>query len=257
MSVLRALRDLAAGAGREAVRRLVPRAILRRVRPGSTPIPGRVDLGDLRRTWPMSRHFGFERGQPIDRHYVEAFLARHAGDVRGRVMEVGDATYTHRFGGSRVTTADVLHVHEGSPEATIIGDLASADHIPSDTFDCIVLTQTLHLIYDVPAAIRTLERILAPGGVLLATVPGISQIDVGQWRDSWYWAFTLLSARRLFADHFASPDVTIEGHGNVLAAVAFLEGLASTELRPDELAVVDPAYPVTITIRAVKAGSRT
>lgn len=251
MSVVRSVREVARG----VARRLLPRSVLRRVSRASTPIPGRVDFGDLRRTRPLSRHFGFERGQPIDRAYVEAFLERRADDIRGRTMEIGDASYTRQYGGSRVTQADVLHVHAGNPEATIIGDLANADHIPTDTFDCVVLTQTLHLIYDVPAAIRTIHRILAPGGVLLATVPGISQIDVGEWRDTWYWSFTVLSVQRLFADHFASPDVTIDAQGNVLAAVAFLEGLASDELRPDELAVVDPAYPVTITIRARKADS--
>jgi len=237
---------------RELARRTDPRAILRRFSPASTPIPVRVDFGDFRRTRPLSRHFGYERGQPLDRAFVEAFLARHATDVRGRVLEVGDATYTRRFGGAAVTRSDVLHVHAGSPEATIVADLADAVHVPSDSFDCIVLTQTLHLIFDVSAAIRTLQRILAPGGVLLATVPGISQIDVGEWRDSWYWAFTPLSVRRLFDDNFPSPEVAIAGYGNVLVAIAFLEGLAAHELRADERETVDPAYPVSITIRAVK-----
>jgi SAM-dependent methyltransferase len=238
---------------RDGIRRLVPRAVLRRVRPASVPLPGRIDFGDLRRTAPMSRHFGFERGRPVDRHYVERFLAQHAGDIRGRVLEVGDATYTRRFGGSRVTRSDVLHVDADAPGATIVADLAAADHVPSDAFDSIVLTQTLHLIFDVPAAIRTLHRVLVPGGVLLVTAPGISQLHTGRWRDTWYWAFTPASAGRLFAEHFAPGEVTVESHGNVLAAIALLEGIASDELRAGELAVDDPSYPVTVAIRAVKS----
>lgn len=214
--------------------------------------PRRVRFGDLRRVHPISRWFGYDRGRPIDRYYIEGFLARHSGDVRGRVLEIGDATYTRSFGGSRVTQSDVLHVSAAAAEATIIGDLASGDDIPSDAFDCIILTQTLHLIYDVGAAIRTVHRILAPGGVVLATVPGITQIDRGEWRESWYWAFTPLSARRLFEDHFASPSVDVESRGNVLSAIAFLEGLATHELRPAELDFQDPAYPVSVTVRAVK-----
>ncbi len=237
--------------GRDLLRRWLPRAVLRRLRPDSVPLPGRVDFGDFRRTVPLSRHFGFERGLPVDRHYIEAFLAARAGDIRGRVLEVGDATYTRRFGGERVVRSDVLHVDPEAEGATIIADLAAADDVPSDAFDCVVLTQTLHLVYDVSAAIRTIHRILAPGGVALITVPGISQLDAGTWRDTWYWAFTEASATRLFAENFAG-DVSVAVHGNALAAIAMLEGIAADELRPAELAAHEPSYPVTVTVRAVK-----
>ena len=240
---------------RELVRSIVPRGVQRRLWPRSVPAPGLVDFGDFRRTRPISRHFGFERGLPIDRFYVERFLAANASDIRGRVLEIGDAAYTRRFGEARVTRSDVLHVVAGAPEATITGDLASADHIPTDAFDCIVLTQTLHLIYDVTAAVGTIHRILAPGGVLLATVPGISQIERGQWRDTWFWSFTVPAARRRFEERFAAADVRVEASGNVLAAVAFLEGLAAHELREDELLAFDEAYPVCVAIRAVKGGA--
>jgi SAM-dependent methyltransferase len=225
------------------------------VRPGAVPPPNRIDWGDLRSTKPISRWFGYERGLPIDRYYIEGFLAAHASDVRGCVLEVGDDSYTRRFGGERVAVRDVLHVSADAPGATIVGDLASAHHIPSDRFDCIILTQTLHLIWDVPAAIRTLYRILAPGGVLLATVPGISPIDRGEWRDRWYWSFTRQSLTRLFAEHFPSTDIGVQQHGNALSATAFLQGVATRELRPAELDVLDDAFPVTVAVRAVKPRS--
>jgi len=157
-----------------------------------SPDVGTVRFGDLRRLNPISRVFGFDRGTPIDRYYIEKFLARYAADIRGRVLEVGDDSYTREFGGGRVTQSDVLHVSENNPHATIVADLADAAHVPSNSFDCIVLTQTLHLIYDVRAAVSTLHRILRPGGVLLATIPGITQIDRYDWAESWYWAFTSL-----------------------------------------------------------------
>jgi glycosyltransferase involved in cell wall biosynthesis len=213
---------------------------------------GLVSFGNLRRLTPISRVFGFDRGTPVDRHYIENFLAGHAADIRGRVLEVGDDAYTRRFGGERVTHRDVLHVSADNPQATIIADLASADHIPSDTFDCIILTQTLHLIYDVRAALSTLRRILRPGGVLLTTFPGITQIDEFDWGGSWYWAFTALSAQRLFEEAFGSRSIKVETRGNVLAAIAFLHGIALEELRKDELDYNDPHYQVIITVRAVK-----
>jgi hypothetical protein len=49
-----------------------------------------VDFGDLRRVRPISRAFALDRGLPVDRHYIEHFLAAHAADIRGRVLEIGD-----------------------------------------------------------------------------------------------------------------------------------------------------------------------
>lgn len=240
-------------------RRVLPVSVYRRLRayrhgPEDRPPVGSVRFGDLRRLTPISRVFGFDRGTPVDRYYIESFLAGCAGDIRGRVLEAGDDTYTRRFGGDRVRRSDVLHVSEQNSRATIVADLAKADHIPSDAFDCIVLTQTLHLIYDVRAAISTLHRILKPGGVLLTTFPGISQIDHYDWGESWYWAFTARSARRLFEESFAAGGVRVETHGNVFAATAFLQGIALEELRQEELDYNDPDYQVTIAVRAVKEG---
>jgi SAM-dependent methyltransferase len=219
------------------------------------PPVGQVRFGDLRSVQPIGPYFGFGRGQPIDRYYIETFLARHAQDIRGRVLEIGDDSYTRQYGGTRVKHSDVLNVTEGNPQATISADLTRADHIPSDAFDCIIFTQTLQLIYDVRSAIRTLRRILKPGGVLLATFPGISQIDPDyEWGD-WYWAFTTRSARRLFEETFLAPNVEVEAHGNVLAAISFLHGLAVEELRQEELDHHRPSYEVLITLRAVKHGT--
>ncbi|MBD2526708.1 glycosyltransferase [Nostoc sp. FACHB-133] len=217
-----------------------------------SPPPGMVNFGSLRRLTPMSRAFGYHRGLPIDRYYIENFLERQANDVQGRVLEIGDASYTRRFGGDRVTQSDVLHVIEGNPEATIIGDLTNADHIPSDAFDCVVLTQTLHLLYNMQAALTNLYRILKPGGVLLVTVPGISQVVKCKWGDDWCWALTAQSARLLFEEKFPKTNVQVETHGNVLAAIAFLQGLAVKDLRQKELDYQDDEYQVLITVRAVK-----
>lgn len=217
------------------------------------PPVGRVKFGDLRRTTPFSRNFGFERGRPVDRYYIEEFLQRHATDVKGRVLEIGDDSYTRKFGGSRVTSNDILHVIENHPRATFIGDITDAPQIPSNAFDCVIFTQTLHLIYDMPAALRTLHRILKPGGVLLVTAPGISHIDFHEWQTSWYWALTQFSMDKLFEETFASGNFTIEVHGNVLVATSFLYGVVAEELTRQELEHTDLQYPVTIAVRAIKS----
>jgi SAM-dependent methyltransferase len=213
-----------------------------------------VRFGSLRRVTPLSRNYGYDRGLPIDRYYIEKFLSDHRVDIRGRVLEIGDNIYTRRFGGERVSTSDVLHVRPDSPDATIVADLTIADNISTDTYDCIILTQTLQFIFDVRAALQTLYRILKPGGVLLATFPGLSPIsryDMEQWGH--FWAFTSLSAQRLFEEVFPPDHVQIKPSGNVLAATAFLYGIAAQELRRGELEYFDRDYETLIGVSAIKA----
>lgn len=217
------------------------------------PPVGMVRFGSLRRVTPISRGFGFDRGRPIDRYYIENFLARHRDDIRGHVLEISEDTYTRNFGGDRVTKSDILHVSAENPEATIVADLTSADHIPSEVFDCIIFTQTLQYISDVRAALKTLYRILTPGGALLVTSHGISQIcrlDTESWGE--WWRITRLSAQRLFEEIFPPDHVRVHCYGNVLVAVAFLHGLATAELTKAELDYHDPDYEMLITVRAVK-----
>lgn len=214
------------------------------------PKIGRVDFGDLGTTRPVSLDFGWDRGDPVDRFYIETFLAGRAADIRGRVLEVGDDAYSRRYGGANVTHQDVLHVDGTNPKATLTGDLSSAGTLPHETFDCIVLTQTLQLIFDLPQAVACLYAALKPGGVLLLTVPGISQLDRHRWGAHWYWAFTTLSIRRLFESSFGTEALNIESHGNVYAAIAFLTGVVRQEVDTAKLEENDPAYPVIITVRA-------
>lgn len=218
---------------------------------------GWVRFGSLRRLTPLGEVFGMARGHSldlcIDRFYIEHFLRHATLDIRGHVLEVGDNIYTRRFGGPKVTASDVLHAALGNPVATIVADLTNAQHLASDTFDCIILTQTLQYIFDLHAAFQTLYRILRPGGVLLATCPGISQLsryDAEQWGE--YWRFTTGSVRRLCTTVFPAQAVTVHGYGNVFVALAFLHGLLMTELRPEELEYHDPNYEVLITLRAQK-----
>lgn len=217
------------------------------------PPVGWIRFGDLRRLQPVSADYGNSRGLEIDRYYIEKFLAEHAEDIHGRVLEIKHNTYTRRFGQDRVTTSDVLHPVEGNPDATIVADLTNADHLPSDCYDAIIFTQTLQVIYDIRTVVATLYRILKPGGVLLATASGMAQLSLDNF-DQWgeYWRFTSLSARLLFEEVFSVGNVTVQPYGNVLSAISFLEGLAAEDLKRLELDARDRRYEVLIAIRAVK-----
>lgn len=212
----------------------------------------------FRRIEPISSDWGFDRGQPIDRYYIEQFLEKHAQDIHGHVLEIGINDYTLQFGGERVTRSEVLHVKDRHHPITITADLTTAGphEIPCDTFDCIILTQTLQFIYDVPAALRTIYRILKPGGVVLALTNGITKISrYDMERFGHYWNFTSASMEKLFREVFPASNVEVEAVGNVLSAIAYLHGLASEELRQNELDHNDLDYEVIVAVRAIKPAS--
>ena len=216
-----------------------------------------VRFGSFRSLRPITHSFGFEGGLCIDRYYIENSLAQHAEDIRGHVLEIGDDAYTCSLGGERVTKSDVLHVAEGNAKATIMADLTRADHLPSNTFDCIICTQTLQYIYDVRSAVRTLHRILKPGGVVLATFPTIAHIsryDMEHWGE--YWRFTGMGAEKLFRTAFPPSNVEVQAYGNVLTAMAFLHGLPAERLTKEELDYHDLDYEVLVAVRAVKPKGR-
>lgn len=213
--------------------------------------------GDLKRFDPIHKDFGFSAGQPIDRFYIDQFLEQHSDDIRGCVLEIADNNYTKRFGGNRVVRSEILHVTENE-QATLVGDLVTGKGIPSEAFDCIILTQTLPFIYDVQSAIANCHRALKTDGVLLCTVNGISQIsryDMERWGD--FWRFTNLSIEKLLTAHFkpstkVADTVTVTTFGNVLTATSFLFGLPSQELQLKELNHHDEDYQVLIGARAIK-----
>ena len=213
------------------------------------PSKNSVDFGDLRRLTPVSRNYGYDRGEPVDRYYIEKFLAAHRDLISGTVLEISENTYTRKFGDDRVTRSEVLHYNDPSPPATYVGDLTDAAHLPSDYFDCIIITQTLMLIYDVSAAVETLHRILKPGGTVLATQAGLTQI-AGPWAYTWYWGFTRASLSRLFGDVFTGGKVEVEAYGNVLSTLAFLHGFAQDELTKGELDRNDPEYQMLLSVVA-------
>ncbi len=211
---------------------------------------------DLLRVEPVGSKMGLERGTPVDRKYIESFLQHNCMSIRGRTMEIGDPKYVRMFGGDRVTNTEVLHVSKENSKATLIGDLSRPEGLPENWLDCFVCTQTLNFIYDFKAAVRGIHRLLKPGGKALVTLAGISQIsryDMDRWGD--FWRFTPLSAKLTFEEVFKG-EVEVNGHGNVLAACAFLQGLCVEDL-PDATLLEhnDPDFPMIVTVVAEKAAN--
>jgi SAM-dependent methyltransferase len=209
-----------------------------------------VFLGSLRRTTPFSDRWGFDRGTPIDRVYIEHFLGSHRRDIRGRVLEVKDSMYADRFG-SDVFATDILDVDGDNDRATIVADLGNLGAIEPETFDCFILTQTLQYIDDLGSAIENARNLLRPGGVLLATVPGISRSG-GSNEPTDLWRFTAAGCANLFGRAFERDTLEVTSYGNVLSGIAFLTGMAREELKPAELEASDDRFPVILAVRAVR-----
>jgi SAM-dependent methyltransferase len=241
---------------RSLARRFLPRGARRAVsRLFLDPPIGSVDFGDLRTVRPLSLSWGWDRGNPIDRHYVDAFLAEHASDIRGRGLEVKDDRYLRTYG-TGLESTDVLLPVPGR-NATVVADLSRPDEVPDAAFDVFVCTQTLQLVPDLPSAVLACRKVLRPGGVLLATLPGLTRTELRpEDADGDYWRFTGSTARRLFGDVFGADAVEVRQYGNILSAIAFLHGLAAGELTPEELDTHDPAYPVIVGVRASVDGAR-
>lgn len=213
-----------------------------------------VRLGAFGRTHPVSAEWGFDRGTPIDRWYIEAFLAEHRRDVRGRVLEVRNSLYTERFGNG-VERGDVLDIDRQNSSATLIADLSAADDLASDQFDCFILTQTLQFIFDVQSAVAHTHRILRPGGVALVTLPSVSRVAPRGGLTNEYWRFTAASCAALFGSVFGVDQIQITSYGNVSSAIAFLAGMAREELSPQQLDGHDEYFPLLLAVRAVKRSS--
>lgn len=220
--------------------------------PSYTPSQGKIAWGDFSRTKPLSNNYGFDRGGAIDRYYIEKFLASESSLIKGNVLEIADNFYSLKFGGSAITKSNILHLNENAPGATYVADLGQENSMPSDYFDCIILTQTLQYIYDFKLALKNCYRMLKNGGTLLLTVPGISPIEAGEWRKFWLWSFNEASMNKICTELFEGKNYTINSYGNVFAAVTFLHGVGISEIDTQKLDIRDNAYDVVITLRLTK-----
>lgn len=204
-----------------------------------------VRWGNLRRLEPRSSRFGFDRGTPIDRHYLDRFVRRHSGCIRGIVGEVAEPTYAD-LGGAAVSTVEILDIDPANPRVTMLVDLADEHALPRRHFDCLIVTQTLQYIGEPEAALRGLARALKPGGILILAVPALAPHDSIEDDDSDYWRFWPAGLHKLLARTVPGAALTVQGYGNLLTATAFLQGISAEELYAEELEAHDPRYPIVV-----------
>lgn len=203
----------------------------------------RPSWGNLRRVKPLSTTYGFDRGTPIDRYYVDKFFSARRDRITGRVLEIQTTDHIRRYG-SNVTVAHTLDMNPAF-HPTYCCDLASAATVLTRSYDCFLLPNTLCFIRDIDAALREARRIVRPGGAILATVPGFVPLtpDVED-----YWHASADGWRLIAGRVWPDCETSVETHGNCLAAAAAMYGVSVEELTPAELDVTDPRYPVLVSI---------
>lgn len=203
-------------------------------------------------TAPISHLFGCDRGTPIDRYYIDKFLSENKSKITGVCCEIAEDTYCKNYGHD-IARQEILHYDNTNNAATIVGDLTKHETLPTDTLDCFVCTQTFNFIYDVKSAFLGAYQMIKPGGVILATVAGLSQIsryDMVRWGD--YWRFTDISLKKM-AEEAGFTNVQVKIYGNALAATAFVQGVSVEDLREVKLLDAhDDDYQVTLGLIANK-----
>lgn len=221
------------------------------------PIIRRLRGKQLRRLRPFGN--GTLRGEAIVRRYWERFLETHRADIRGKCLELGSQVTIRRLGGSAVSEGAAIDLSPHSPEITVVGDLSRADQITGEAYDCFIIPFTMHLIYDVEAALYHSLRLLKPGGVLLVNFPCMDYyfprgLDMGTGRPLFmFWWFTPIQVDNLLGRAgLGRADYTMRIDGNLFARVAYQMNMPAEELSREELNHVDEGHPLLISVRAVR-----
>ncbi len=198
----------------------------------------------------MCPYFGYSRGTPIDRHYLNLFLSGARSEIHGRTLEIGGtAANAERYGliaVSEFVTVDV----SADVSADLIADVQDPGVFAPGSFDSILAFFVLEHCEDPRKVVDNVHRWLKPGGRFFCVVPTAQRVHDAP-RDY----------RRILPDALASllspfGDCQHEIYGNLATTLASLTGLAVEELQAALLEPSDPRYPVVACARARKGSER-
>lgn len=198
---------------------------------------------------PSSTRFGLERGKPIDRVFIEKFLADNKEYIHGTVIEIGDNRYMSQYA-QLIENPVIMHVNGWGG---MKGNLATGEGIVDNYADCLICTQTLQHIYDIQPCIENIYRLLKPGGTALITngyIGELSMYDYKNWGE--FWKFTDMTAEKLFSRSFDNSKINVNAYGNVKAAIGFLYGMCAEDMPNDVFEYSDSQYPMIVAVRATK-----
>jgi SAM-dependent methyltransferase len=211
-----------------------------------SPPRGAVDWGSLRRSHPICKRFGFSRGTPIDRYYLDKFVAQIRNRVVGATVEIGGARQNrelYRLTNVSEYTAIDAEAHD---YVDVVGDAHESSLLAPDSADSILAFNVLEHCADPWLVARNMHRWLRTGGCAFCMVPNAQRVHNFP-RD--YWRPLPDGVNWLFRD-FGSRELS--QYGNPTSVIASHLGIAAEELTQAELDAQHPDYPVATCIVATK-----
>lgn len=204
---------------------------------------GRVDLGRVPELAKMAPGVP-DAGTPLSPsgRLAQMLLAeRLAGVTAERCLVLGP--------GRLVNAATLPFACRTSPLRDVLR--AETDKERFDV-DCLVVGDALASEDDPPAVLAGLLAGLAPATALrlLVVLPGTALVPDDLADSPRRWLFSRASGEGLARQVLAGHGATVATRGNVLAASTDLLGLAADQLWPEELAAVDPQYPMVVMLEA-------
>lgn len=115
---------------------------------------------------PISRKMGLDRGEAIDRYYIDHFLKVNRKYITGDLLEIADKRYSEKFSYGDCRYHIMTYDKEAAAQNMdfVYGDLTDFSCLSKEVADCFICTQTLNFIYDVHAAVRGIYEMLKNGG---------------------------------------------------------------------------------------------
>jgi len=212
------------------------------------PPVGELNWGDLRRLVPICARFGFSRGAPIDRYYLDQFIHKIRPIVLGDVVEIGGkdsnrAAYQFDHA-TQYRGFDMF----GDPDISLVGDAHDPQALPEGQLDTIIAFNVLEHCPKPWLVIDNMRRWLKPGGMAIVMVPSCQRLHR---MPEDYWRPMPAALGHLFST-WSDPELHV--YGNPLTTIAAMMGISVGELSAAELDAFHPDYPVATCVIAKKHG---
>ncbi|WP_169221635.1 methyltransferase domain-containing protein [Brasilonema sp. UFV-L1] len=211
-----------------------------------SPAVNTLDWGDLKRRFPICHKFGFTRGTPVDRYYLDKFISEIRHQVVGSVLEIGGVLLNKEIYQLSVATEYQTLDLVSRPGVTVVGDAHDSTIIMPESLDTVLVFNVLEHCHNPWVVVQNIYSWLRVGGKCFCMVPSAQKLH-SLPKD--YWRPLPDGMKQLFQD-FSESNLHI--YGNPLTVLASFMGVAAEELSPQDLDDFHPDYPVATCIAALK-----
>ncbi len=153
--------------------------------------------------------------QWLSGHWIFPDLQRILGPVEGRVLDVGCAAKPYARWAPRAEQWFGIDVYDG-PGVDAVVTPGARWPVADASFDVVLCAAMLAEVAELDDFVDEVERVLAPGGVVVATGP----FFFNEVKNTEYWRFTREGIRRLLGGRLVVLEATSRGGiGSVLGVL--------------------------------------